>query len=112
MAKKNGGVPAPPVDDDVELTQAEIDEAVDKAAADKKSRVSATKADAEAKAKADAEAQHRRENPRAHAGLYLGTSYTYVEFANDPPQRTIVYDRKNWEHVDTDADGVWLYRSM
>ena len=44
-----------------------------------------------------------------------GGGYTYVEAPAghaDRKERRILYNGQNFEHVDTDKDGVWLYRQM
>lgn len=54
-----------------------------------------------------------------HVGLDLGAngSVVYIEYKHlaDPDSvkaRTVTYAGTTLEHVDTDADGVWIYRKM
>lgn len=55
----------------------------------------------------------RQSNPKGWAGLDpSGTgTYEYVEFLVNGNRRLLV-GGNNFEHVDTDADGVWLFRAM
>lgn len=55
----------------------------------------------------------RRENPGQFVGLDHAENGDYafrkLEHGN---ARVLLVDKQNYEHVDTDADGVWLYRAM
>ena len=76
-----------------------------------------------ARARADAAAaarQARADAPGRYYGVHRGgATITYAELPltpdGVPPQaksRRITIEDVNYEHVSTDADGVWIYREM
>lgn len=68
-------------------------------------------APAEAVPVADTDPVH----PDTHIGVdhgANGTDYSYHEVDNRGRQRTHNVGHKTVEHVDTDANGVWLYRKL
>lgn len=55
-----------------------------------------------------------RRNPRTTIGLDTNGVVAYRD-VTDPDwryDRAITIDGVRYEHTDTDADGVWIYRSM
>lgn len=112
------GAPEPT---DEELVRAHLgqDEMRALVIAEAKRRAAEKAASAEAKAAADAEEKaraERREAPMNYVGLDVGKSgsYVYMRLTKPPiaPDRTVRIGPTTFEHVDEDADGVWLYRHM
>lgn len=78
------------------------------------------KAEADAQAAADVEAKRdaemratRKKEPKQYVGLDFSGNGTY-EYRLLPHtlDRTLLVDGVNYEHVETDAEGVWLYRAQ
>jgi hypothetical protein len=71
-------------------------------------------AEAALKAAAEEARKERAAAPLNFVGLDIGKngSYTYVKLARPPiaPDRTFTMGGVTFEHVEDDADGVWLYR--
>lgn len=79
------------------------------------SRTAAEQAVIDALADTDAR-KARQAAPLDFVGLDIGknNAYVYVKLDHPPiaPERTVRLHGTTFEHVDTDLDGVWLYRHL
>lgn len=100
-------------DDGVELTDEETQSAIRAAIADKVKEIEERQKAEAADSRSQRQRHARQSNPKGWAGLDpSGTgTYEYVEFLVNGNRRLLV-GGNNFEHVDTDADGVWLFRAM
>lgn len=98
------------------LTEQEQEEALQAAADQKQQRLAEEAIQAERVALAALDQEivraRRRDRPTAYIGLDSGSGE--VSYIEEPSgrERLVFFAGQTYEHVDTDRDGVWIYRRV